>query len=378
MSAYKDNFTLDGRLKPHASVTPRKLEAAARIMEKALRGDSYAAADLHESHSTTDAPFTFAYLTSINALAQYDALEPTWTQIATVRTLPDFNPAVLTGVFGTFEGLKRGDAPANPAGIAPVVPELAPYPYATITKVEASYGRLKKRGFKVGLSWEARVNDTVGFYENLPGQMARTARDTEDYEVYSALLATPNGRQLAGGTTYDGTVVPANSKITRAAVIEAIYELKQRKVNGNYQTFSGGYNLIVGYGQRAAVEFALNRDIVQLVPGSAGGQVININGDNNELGQVTVIESPYITAPAWYLLPKPGTNARPVLELGKLRGQESPELRVHNLTGNYAGGGAVSPFEGSFDSDSIDFRLRHVITGIRWYDDAIVWSTGVA
>ena len=90
-----------------------------------------------------------------------------------------------------------------------------------------------------------------------------------------------------------------------------------------------------------------------------------------------MIESAYVTVTNWYLVPKPVKVRRPILELGRLRGVAAPELRVNNLTGNYAGGGALSPIEGSFDNDTIDMRLRYPITGILWADIYIVWSTGV-
>jgi hypothetical protein len=83
-----------------------------------------------------------------------------------------------------------------------------------------------------------------------------------------------------------------------------------------------------------------------------------------------------VTGTNWYLVPKPGTVRRPVLELGRLRGNATPELRVDNLTGNYVGGASVAPFEGSFNNDTIDMRLRYPITGILWDERYIVWSTG--
>src|SRR4030095_15184324 len=106
----------------------------------------------------------------------------------------------------------------------------------------------------------------------------------------------------------------------------------------------------------------LSGNIVQQVPGSGGGFVVNLSDPTQQmLSSITVIESQYVTGTNWYLIPKPGTVRRPVLALGRLRGNETPELRVNNLTGNYVGGASVPPFEGSFDNDTIDMRLRYPI-----------------
>lgn len=381
---YKDKFTLDGRLKPGLGVSPIKVKAIQNLFEKALRGDRIAAATFSESISTSDAVFNAAYLTQIQVLAQFDEQPRTWTQIAGVRSLPDFRPAVLQGIFGGFEGLERqgtaaGNGQENPEGIAPVVAELEPYPYATIGEVEAVYGQLKKYGFKVGYSWEARVNDAVGFFQSLPGEMRNVILDTEEWNVYQALIqGTGATEELDGGALYDGgAAVTANSVFTRRAVLRAIFELQNREVNGRKVQVNGGYNVIVPVGQGDAARFELAQRIVTELPGSSGGFVMSVTDTPGAvLNSVTVIESPYVTGTVWYLLPKPGAVRRPVLELGRLRGYETPELRVHGATGTYVGGGAVSPFEGSFDNDSIDLRIRYPHTGILWDKTYIVKSLG--
>lgn len=379
----KNAFTRDGRIRPFPGVSERKVAAVRDLLEAGLAGDRMAAAKFDESIATSDAALNAVYLINLAVLDQFDAAPRTWTELAGVRELPDFRPAVLQGIFGGFEGLKRdgtaaGNGQTNPAGIAPVVAETETYPYATLGEVEASYGRLKKRGFKVGWTWEARVNDGVGFFAQIPGEMLNVALDTEEYEVYQALLSTQASRQLTGGTIYDGgAALNANSAIGRRAVIKAVQDLLNREVNGRKITVNGGYNLVVPVGATMAVQFALQQPIIQKLPGSSGGFVVDISDPATQIiGSITIIESPYVTGTNWYLVPKPGTVRRPVLELGRLRGNATPELRVNNLTGNYSGGAAVSPFEGSFDNDTIDMRLRYPITGILWSDIYVVWSTG--
>lgn len=382
---FKDKFTLDGRAVPGPGVSPIKVRAVQKLFEAGLRGDRVAAAQFTESITTSDAMFNAVYLSQIQVLQQFDELPRTWTQIADVRVLPDFRPAVLQGLFGGFVGLQRegtaaGNGQENPEGISPVVAELERYPYAVIGENEAAYGQLKKHGFKVGWSFEAQINDAIGFFAALPGEMLRVALDTEEWAVYRALIdGTQASSQLAGGTLYDGgAAVTANSVLTRRAVLRAIYELQNRTVNGNRVQVSGGYNVIVPVGQGDAARFELAQRIVTELPGSSGGYVMSVTDQPGAvLNSVTVVESQYVTGTNWYLLPKPGAVRRPVLELGRLRGHESPELRIENAQGTFIGGGAPSPFEGSFYNDAIDIRLRQFLTGILWDDTFVVWSTGV-
>lgn len=380
---YKDKFTLDGRLKPNefGRISKAKVAKVKALWESANAGDRIADATLSESLTTSDAIFNAIYLANLQTLPQFDRLPRTWDQIATVRVLPDFRPAVLQGLFGGFVGLKRDGVtgPINPAGIAPVVAELDAYPYATISSVEAAYGQIKKRGFVTGWSWEDRINDSAaGFLDTIPPEMLQVALDSEEWEVYNALISgVTAGQQLQAGTTYSGGTVPVNSPLSRDAVLLGLQQLSLRQVNGRYiGQSSNGYNLIVPIGASAQARFILSQSIVQRVPGSSGGYVLSVADQDAQLGSISIVESQYVTGTNWYLLPRPGGNRRPVLELGRLRGHEAPELRVNASTGDYLGGGRVDPFEGDFVRDSIDIRLRYPITGVLWFANAVLWSNG--
>lgn len=371
---YKDNFTLDGRVKPTAGVTKSKVEALRGLVESALRGNRIAAGTLVEAITTSDAAFSLAHLVNVNFLPQYDAAPRTWTEIAGVRGVSDFRPAVLYGMAGEWEDGVLGDG--TPAHIAPVIPEGTVYPESTLSGEESQSGGIQKRGFRTSFTFEAFVNDAIGFLRALPDEMLRVALDTEEYEVYSALIGGATAaQQLDGGTIPDGTVVPANSVLSRAALIQAIIELSTRKVNGRTVQYNGGFNLIVAPGQALFADFIINT--LSLAEIQEGTKTFTVNG-YNPLTNLKVIESEYVTGSAWYLLPKKGTTRRPGLERLQLIGHESPELRVQGLTGTYVGGGAVSPFEGSFEADEAQYRLRLFGRGVNWSPDSVIWSTGTA
>ena len=365
---YKDQYTLDGRVKPLAPfVSRRKVEAADRLVKEALHGSKIAAGQLAEVMTSSDLKFNMAHLITVNVLPQFDDAPRTWSQIAGTRTVPDFGPVRLQSIFGEMTG-----AGVHEGGGLVRVPEGTPYPYVSVTGQEALYAKIAKVGAKFGFTWESSVNDVVGFFENIPGELLQLVLDTEEREVYDALI-NGSSNSLAGGTLPDGTVVPANAPLTPSAIWQAIRELAAVEINGKkVGTSTNGYNVLVPVGMKDFIDYALRQQVLSIQDGSLTLAPV----DNPLLGSVTTIETSSLSGTAWMILPRPGGVRRPVLELGRLRGYESPELRVHGDTGTYVGGSAVSPFEGNFDNDSIDYRVRYVCGGILWSDDLVLKSSG--
>src|SRR5690606_36028328 len=101
-----------------------------------------------------------------------------------------------------------------------------------------------------------------------------------------------------------------------------------------------------------------------------------LSAQDQGFGAITVVESEYVTGTAWYVVPKPGGLRRPVLELGRLRGNEAPRLFVKSDTANPVGNSSVSPFLGGFDNSAVDIKIRYPLTGLNWFPDLIGWSEG--
>jgi hypothetical protein len=78
---------------------------------------------------------------------------------------------------------------------------------------------------------------------------------------------------------------------------------------------------------------------------------------------------------SWYLFADPGVG-RPAVEVGFLRGNESPALFVKSPDAVRVGGGSVSPEEGDFDTDGINYRVRHVFGGVLMEPKAAFASNG--
>lgn len=120
--------------------------------------------------------------------------------------------------------------------------------------------------------------------------------------------------------------------------------------------------MVVPVGVAEYIQWKMNQPIISI----EDGNVTYGPGDRSALNGVTFVETSFLEGDEWLILPKPGAIRRPVLELLRLRGYEAPELRISGDTGSYVGGSAVSPFEGSFDADTVDYRIRYVAGGVLW------------
>ena len=372
-------FTANGKIKPPVGITPRKVSAIKTLVEETMSGNRMSKGHLEEVLTSSDAIFAYTHLTNLNFLPQFLRAERTWKLIATTREVADFRPPVLYSIVTDWanlgaEGVQPGIIQPNLlSGVAPIVPEGAPYPFAYMSGEEAASGRIAKRGFKTDFTFEAFINDSIGFIAALPGEMLRVALDTEEYETYGALLnGVTSTQQVQAGTTPSGAVLPVNPPISREALILAMYQLSVRYINGRQVRLTGGFNVIVPLGQALFVNYILRQLFAAVQDGSV---TLNIEG-YDPLASLTIIETEYVTGSNWYMVPKPGSTVRPVLDHATLIGHPIPEIRVEDNQGYYIGGTDVAPFEGSFANDSATFRMRQIGGGILWTPNLVVWSTG--
>jgi hypothetical protein len=381
---YKNKFTLDGRIRPTLGVSEKKVAAVRDLVEGYLAGDFRAEATLKEALTTSDAIFNLAYLTTLNFVDNYDAADRSWTEIAGNRTVPDFKPATLYSLNRAWTDGNGNTQVLDSHGAAPVIPEGTPYPYAYISGEVTQGASVVKRGFKTDWTLEARINDGLASLDRLPGEMLQVSLDTESADVWGALVnqktAASNYLTVTIPDPLGGSniVVPPNAPLSRNALLGAIQQLAQRTVNGRrIQVRGNAYNLIVPIGVGLFAEYILSQVLTGIQGGSAPTVGIYDVTRPNPLAGISVLESEWVTGTQWYLVPKKGSTVRPILEHLDLRGYQTPQLFVDNHTGNFAGGGSVSPFEGSFDADVITLKLRQFGGGVLW--DAgigIVYSNG--
>lgn len=388
---YKDKFTLDGRLRPSGGgvprgvVTEKKVLAVRDLLEGYNRGDRMATAKLEEALTTSDAIFSAAYLATLNFVDNYDAYDRTWSEIAGVRSVPDFRPATLYSLNRQWTDGNGATQILNSYGAAPVIPEGTPYPYAYISGDVTQGASVTKKGFKTDWTLEARINDGFGALDRLPDEMLVVSTDTEADEVWGALVTQKTAASNFVSTTIPdplggaNIVVPANAPLSRNAILAGIQQWGLRTVNGRRQQNRGNaFNLVVPIGVGLFAEYILSQVLTGITTGAATTLVGQYDVTRpNPLAGISVIEDEHVTGTQWYLVPKKGSTVRPVLERLTLKGYETPQLFVDNHVGSFVGGATVSPFEGNFDADVITLKLRQFGGGVLWdLGVGVVYSNG--
>lgn len=345
----------------------------------ASKGNYIAQAQLKEAISTSDFPAIFTDIKNAQLQARYALVEDHfWTKIARKITVPNFLPqsfidlgwddAAFDNILATNGG-KR-----TIPGALPNVPEGTEYP--TAFKLQSSQEQLeiRKSGARIPFTFEAIINDQWSIVDDLPNWLLRTALDSEDIEVTelltdgdgpnSAYFNEANGNLLKFGTNVDG-----QAAFTRDTLKAALKQANSYKVGPNA-------NRPVKFSKFAVVvSSAFYQDAIDIVNGPKQFIVTDGNlqytetfdfGANFEVVEnkwLDVIDAVHGTT-AWYVVPFAGDGVRTSLGLGFLTGHDRPELRVHNETGLYLGGGAVPAREGSFLNDTWELRIRHIYGGV--------------
>ena len=372
LEQYEDQFTLDGLVKTQPGVTEAKARKAMELLDAASTS-RVAEAQLAELLTSTDVGHSIAHVLSVNMIPQLpEALEEVG-EIAGERTVKDFRPVVLRGL---INGDGVDGEGVDEHGAAAVVPEGTPYPHVTITNDEESYySRLRKRGFRADVTFEAVINDDLGEIQELPDQFLTTVKKTHQAEVFEALESASLG--LTATTLIDGTTVAANAPVSAHALIAGAAEIESRLVNGNPIGEISRYIVLVAPGKRRFLEYDINQ-VGRIITVQDGALTLSPDADMKALfPNVTIKEHPRLTGNQWRMFPAPKATARPVLDRLNLKGYTTPEIRVRSDQGYLPGGGKVGIWEGGFDGDTSSFRLR-LFTGAVLWDDKYVLKVNPA
>ncbi len=340
--------------------TRLKVVEAWELFESATNGSWTAKAKLRESLSTSDFPLYFGAALDAKLLAAYQAITPTWSGYASRDVVPDFREQTWIDIFGG-----QGDLDA--------VGEGGPYKRKKLSEGEGSY-RVFKYGNTIGLTWEMLINDRLGGFRTLPERLAVAAREKED-RIATLQLTDGNGpnanlfsstavKGLAGATSTN--LLSGNPALTEVNLGAALLAISTRVDYDGRPVILQGAVLVVP----PALQLTAERIVAATTYEETVGTT-KVTWTNPYAGKVRVVVNPWLqvldaganAATTWYVLPEPSANGRPAVVVAFLAGHETPDLRVKNDQGTRIGGGTIAPEEGSFEFDTIDYRVRHVLGG---------------
>lgn len=362
-----------------------------RVIKEAGTGQHLAMGKLREAVASGDFPLLFQAVSQASMLGQYAELPQQWPTFSQRTTVQDFRPARLVRWDAGLDQLPdhNGGADRHVRAL-PRIPELTEYPTFNLTTEGQDYF-VNKYGARFPFSWEAFLNDELRVLQQLPTEMARWSRDTEDV-LTTGVLATAQGpnpdfftlSEDFGNQVAPGNYVRDNPALSLKALEKAITEIGMRQVNGRQVRVQNFVLLVPPSLALTAHSIAQSTTYVH-VQRLATDEEIRTNVSSPIAGRFTVVESPWLplidlspSAPTtWYLLPAGGQTERgPAIVTAFLRGHEIPEVRVMGDTGRAIGGAEISAFEGSFSHDDIQYRVRSIVGAAGIDASAVAVSLG--
>lgn len=331
---------------------PEMVREGLKVINGAIRGDHRAIFAFREAMTTDDFPILFGDVIDRTLLGGYRAVENVYPNYLGTREVRDFREVKLF----TLDGAE---------GALSVVPENTEYPEAGLTEGDYSV-TVSKYGRRLPFSWETHVNDDLNGFMDIVERLGRAARRTEQRIASDLYVGTdgPDGTFFAAG---NANVVTGNPVLTLAALQTAMAVLAAQIDADSEPITIDVVHLVVPPALSITALNIVNALQVEMTE-SGGTSAQKLIARNWMAGRVQVHVDPYIPILAtnnkntsWFLFADPNEN-RPAGLVAFLRGNREPAVFIKEPNARRVGGG-VDPFDGDFDTDAIDYKVRHVMGG---------------
>ena len=309
---------------------------------------------LREAMTTSDFPELFGDLLYLQLLGNFRAFPSTissWMKMHEVRDFRALNLYTIDGGNGILE----------------TVAERAPYPEISFTEGKKSI-QVLKYGKRFGLSFEMLINDDLNAFSDRARFMAESARNSEE-KLGAQQIADINGPHASFFTAGNANIVTGNPALSIGGLQTAYKVLAAMTDSEGMPIAISGVILMVTPNLEVTAMNILNAINLDIRGESGGGTTEQFLTVGNWMrGRVTLIVNHFLplvstseTTDNWFLIANPNDGTRPAFHFAHLRGRRNPQLFIKDGNARQLGGGVVDPLEGDFDSDSVDYRLRHIM-----------------
>jgi hypothetical protein len=403
-------FSEVGLAEPNYRTAPRnpnphyrvRLEEAQRLVDRVLTGNRWAALQFQEAMTTSDFNGYFGDILDRSVLAAYAECPYSWDQYCKRTSINDFRQAKI---FRFDRGASVLDGPIIPnsykaSGTGPTgLAQIVEYPLAY--RVASNYvDQLYKFGRRMDFAWEVLVNDDLDALKDTPALFGRAARRTEEKRATElfAGAAGPNGTFFSTVNKNRLTVavlpnllsqygLPDNPPFSITSLQAAMNVAQNQKDLDGEPISIEMWTLVYPPALDVVVKNVMSSSQVWMndqggTSTSTGGSLQRLLAENWAKNVVKPAKDYYLPIvdttsgnTAWYLFASP-TAGRPAMQQSFLRGREGPEMFMKaansisigegNMgpgSGVMPGTGMANPMDGDFDTDSIMYKVRHVLGG---------------
>jgi hypothetical protein len=311
-----------------------------------------------EALSASDFPILFGDTLQRILLKSYKETPQTYQALVKNATVPD------------FRNVKRFRVTGGDGQLSKVLPSGE---YELTDRGEAKYEyHVDKYGKKFDINWEAFINDDLDALKDQPERFGRGARRSMQRFVTSMFANNTSFFSEAHDNLGTGA-------LSIPSLQGGVLSMRCKTENGE-PIFNAPKFLVVPPSLEVTAKNILNATTVWWVGGASGSLAPQPTG-NWTPADLTLIVDDYLPLvdtvhgdTGWYLFSDPNDVA--AIEFDLLRGHESPEVFMKVPDAMRVGGGAASPFDGSFDNDSIEYKVRHVWGGGLMDEMGAYMSTG--
>ncbi len=344
----------------------QKLAEAAKLIADVYTGrkPSYR---LQEAMTTSDFPYLFGDILDRQLLASYQETSPVFRNYCRIATVTDFRTVNRYTVDGAESVLAQ-------------VQQQEEYPESSLSEGRYQYS-VAKYGRRIPFAWENMINDDLDALKDVPARFGRAARRSEQ-KFATGLYTDVSGPHASFYTVGNSNIVTSNPVLSISALQTAMTILAAQTDSDGEPIMIDAVHLVVPPALEITAKNILNATELRLNTsgGASNAQLITGNWMRNNV-QLSV--DPYIPIVAstangstsWFLFASPSNN-RPALEVGFLRGHLTPEIFIKSPNAMRVGGGAADAMMGDFDTDSIQYKVRHVFGGTRIDPKMTVASNG--
>ena len=342
----------------------RAFEEAARIVAGAMKGGRRERYIFEEAMTTSDFPLLFGDILDRQLLANYKVSPVTWQNYCKRSTVRDFRTVSRFSVDGSEAFL-------------PLVDEQEEYPASSLSENRDQFS-VAKRGRRVPFSFEAMVNDDLGAFNDVPQRLGRAAARSEERFVTNLFVDSsgPHASLYTSGNsniinTGNGAIA-TNPALSVAGLQDGLTVLGKMLDSDSEPIVFDMVHLVVPPALEVTAKNIMNATEIRALTGGGGTSaqgLVAVNWMKNRVqlsvnSYLPVIASSSNGDTSWYLFGAP-SDGRPALELAFLAGHEAPEIFMKAPNATRVGGGSLNPLDGDFDTDSLQYKVRHVFGGAR-------------
>ena len=320
-----------------------------------------AKARLFQAMGTADFPYLAGSSLERSLVATFNETPAVMDSIFQKTTHRDFRQTAAVRLDGADSRLQE-------------IGESGEYTDANMAETAYLYA-LKTWGKKIPMAWRLLLNDDLAAFNSIPTRFGRGARRTREWYLTQMFWDADGPLDAYFDVTGKGQDGVASTALNPTNLAAAITEmLLYTDDAGNPITVVPKYLVVPPALYQTAIECVSEQNLAVIATGvgnSAASQRLSSSNEFIRRFKLEVLNNPWIPqvvtsgtkgATTWALFTDP--NELAAGEMATLEGEAGPQVFL-KVSNQQRVGGGVDPMGGSFENDSVEYKVRDVFNAVR-------------